>query len=104
MQMLRLLRAQPKVEVSTINSAGRLERVGISLWEPDACFQELPKKPPQCPICGVSKFQEGERLSALLMPRIVWNTKGIDYLIHVWVHPLCFEACIETGEPDPIPW
>ena len=104
MQMLRLLRFQPRVEVSTINSEGRVERVGISLWEPDASFKELPKKPPQCAICGDIKFNEGERLSALLMPRIVWKTKDIDYLIQVWVHPLCFEACIETSEPDPIPW
>jgi hypothetical protein len=75
-------------------------RVGISLWNPDPGLR-IPERPSVCPICGLSDFAPGERLSALLNPLF---DNGFSYVEGVWVHRACFESCPETIEPDPVPW
>lgn len=78
-----------------------VERVGICLWEPDETHKYVNTPPPVCAVCGSEEFAEGERLSAMLNPKFKF---GFSYLMRAWVHPACFEDCIETDEPEPIPW
>jgi len=78
----------------------RLASVGICLWEPSPDIT-VPERPRACPVCGSRRFGPSERLSALLNPRF---EGGFRYVFGVWVHPHCFETCIETSEPDPVPW
>ena len=100
--MLRLLKDPPKVEVSKPSAELTIIRVGISLWEPDESYKDLPIPPPECAVCGSSEFEPNERSSALLMPR--FDYRDLEYVMRIWVHPKCFESCIETNEPDPVPW
>ena len=103
--MLKLLKDLPKVEIQISKNADLpVLRVGICLWEPDSSHKYLTTPPTQCAICGVSEFEEGERLSAMLNPKFDYGENGLSYLMRVWIHPECFEDCIETNEPDPIPW
>jgi hypothetical protein len=100
--MLRLLKDPPKVEVSKPSPELKIIRVGISLWEPDESYLELPTPPSECAVCGSGEFEADTRCSALLMPR--FDYRDLEYVFQVWVHRTCFEACIETNEPDPVPW
>jgi hypothetical protein len=102
--VLRLLREMPKLEVSKPDPSLSVVRVGISLWQPDSSYEHLPAPPPQCAVCGSTHFDDGDRLSAQLMPKLDYGEKGFEYLMRVWVHGACFESCVETNEPDPVPW
>ena len=77
-----------------------LDRVGLALWTPSDQIQ-VPERPGSCPVCGVDQFEPEDRLSALLQPMF---SSGFSYVMGVWVHRACFDQCLETSEPDPIPW
>lgn len=99
--MLKLLKNEPKVDVLP-NADFQLKDVGICLWKPDPSFYTyVPTPPEDCPVCGSNKFEDGKRLSALLNPRF---EGGFRYVMAVWIHPECFDDCIETSEPEPRPW
>ena len=102
--MLRLLKEMPRVEFSTIDPSASVVRAGISLWEAGTSYQDLPEPPPGCAVCGSDEFKAGERLPAWLVPRLERGESSVEYLMQVWVHPACFASCVETDEPDPIPW
>jgi hypothetical protein len=104
--VLRILISEAKVSIPLIDPPdkrfGPLDRVGISLWEPTADqLQNMLPFPEICPVCGSGQFNNGERLSALLMPCF---KSGFQFLMGVWVHQFCFQSCQETNEPDPVPW
>lgn len=98
--MLKLLRNEPKVEISKPAADIRVVDVGICLWKEERPkFAPLP--PEQCVVCGSNNFQDGQGLLALLNPRF---ENGFKYLTMVLVHSDCFDDCIETSEPEPVPW
>ncbi len=98
--MLRLLRNEPKVEIAKPSPELQIVRVGISLWEPEPTMF-VPERPEECAVCGINDFESEDRHSAFLNPRF---NNGFQFLQCVWVHLGCFENCIETEEPDPVPW
>ena len=98
--MLKLLRNEPKVEISKPAADMKIADVGICLWKEEHP-KYAPQPPKECAICGSSEFEEGKRLSALINPRF---EGGFSYVELVWVHPECFDNCIETSEPEPTPW
>jgi len=99
--MLKLLKNEPQFNVLP-SPDFQLKDVGICLWERDPEIHKYVNTPPaECPICGSNKFEPETRLSAMLNPRF---EGGFCYLMWVWVHPECFDDCIETSEPEPTPW
>jgi hypothetical protein len=98
--MLKLLRNEPQVEISKPAADMRITDVGICLWKEEQP-KFAPQPPKQCAVCGSRVFEEDKRLPALLNPRF---EGGFRYLTMVFVHPECFDNCIETSEPEPIPW
>lgn len=103
--MYKLLKDLPKIEIQISKDASLpVLRVGICLWKPDESYKFLPTPPAQCPICGSSEFEKDKRLSAQLNPKFDYGENGLSYVMLVWVHPECFEDCIETDETEPIPW
>jgi hypothetical protein len=53
-----------------------------------------------CPVCG-GTTEDGPRVRASLEPEF---SKGLSFLVPVWVHPACLEACADTGRQRGIPW
>lgn len=103
--MYKLLKKSPKIDIAiSQNETLPILRVGIFLWNPDESYKYLPTPPAQCPVCGSGEFKDNERLSALLNPTFDYGENGLSVLILVQVHPKCLEDCIETDEPEPIPW
>lgn len=98
--MLKLLKNEPKVEISKPSAEMQVADVGICLWKEEQP-KFAPQPPKECAVCGCTEFEDGKRLLALLNPRFV---NGFRYLMLVWVHSECFDNCIETSEPEPIPW
>jgi hypothetical protein len=99
-EMLRLLKNEPKIEISKPAAEMQIRDVGICLWkeeEPNYAAQP----PAGCAVCGSTEFEDGSRLKAVLNPRF---EGGFRYLMAVWVHPKCFDDCIETSEPEPTAW
>ena len=99
--MYKLLKGLPKINISISKEDLPVVRVGICLWEPDETHKFVNTPPPECPVCGSDEFASGKLLSAMLNPKF---EVGFSYLMRVWVHPECFEDCIETDEPEPTPW
>ena len=98
--MVKLLRNQPRIKVSKPSPEMQITEVAISLWEEERP-KFAPEPPSECAVCGSNKFETGKRLLALLNPRF---EGGFRFLMLVWVHPECFESCIETTELKPTPW
>ncbi len=103
--MYRIIKNLPKIDIAiSKNETLPILRVGIFLWSPDESYRYLPTPPAECPVCGNSEFKDREQLSALLNPTFENGENGLSILILVRVHPECLEDCIETDEPEPIPW
>jgi hypothetical protein len=53
-----------------------------------------------CPVCDATT-EDGPRIRASLELEF---SKGLSFLVPVWVHPACLERCAETGKQRGIPW
>lgn len=98
--MLRLLKDEPKVEISKLSPEMNIVETGICLWKEEHP-KFAPQPPDECAVCGSAKFEATNQLTAILNPRF---DNGISFGMFVWVHPDCFDDCVETAEPDIIPW
>jgi hypothetical protein len=55
---------------------------------------------PLCPICGATTIGTPRLFASLHLS----FECGLKYGQCVCVHPACFESCVDTGMPAPIPW
>jgi hypothetical protein len=98
---LRVLPRPPAIPIP--GDFGPLARVGIAR-DPDE-LESLLGSPayglgPQCPVCG-NTTEGHQRLRGSLQPEFV---SGPSFLMPVWIHPTCLEACPDTGEQRGVPW
>src|SRR5262245_45030980 len=93
----RCLASSPKIDLSEY---GEVASATISL-NPPQFSQKVVRVSESCPVCGVTTAGTA-RLCASLHPVFDNGLGGLG--LGVWVHERCFEECLKSERPAPIPW